>query len=311
MDHLVRAAIKELRMKPIHLAALALLTTAATQQQDDPLTRPIAPEAAAKWIVPQAPIRVFGNSYLVGFQGMNVGLIDTGKGLILIDGAVPQSVRSVEANLLKLGYRIQDVKLILSTEPHFDHAGGLAALARDSGATVLAGAWSVTALKQGMSTPDDPQVAWLVPFPAVSRVRAVKDGEVIRLGNVAVTARATPGHTPGSMSWTWRSCEGRVCRTMVFGSSLNPVAADGYRFTRHPEVVASFRASQAKVRALPCDILFSAHPDNSGGVEKYARFARGVRPNPYLDPSACRTYAAKSAKALAERLADEKAGKAK
>lgn len=311
MDHLVGAAIKELRMKPIHLAALALLTTAATQQQDDPLTRPIAPEAAAKWIVPQAPIRVFGNSYLVGFQGMNVGLIDTGKGLILIDGAVPQSVRSVEANLQKLGYRIRDVKLILSTEPHFDHAGGLAALVRDSGATVLAGAWSVTALKQGMSTADDPQAAWLVPFPAVSRVRAVKDGEVIRLGPVAVTARATPGHTPGSMSWTWHSCEGQVCRTMVFGSSLNPVAADGYRFTRHPEVVASFRASQAKVRALPCDILFSAHPDNSGGVEKYARFARGVRPNPYVDPAACRTYAARSAKALAERLADEKAGKAK
>jgi len=298
-------------MKSIHLAALALLTTAATQQQDDPLTRPIAPEAAAKWIVPQAPIRVFGNSYLVGFQGMNVGLIDTGKGLILIDGAVPQSVRSVEVNLQKLGYRIQDVKLILSTEPHFDHAGGLAALARDSGATVLAGAWSVTALKQGMSTPDDPQAAWLVPFPAVSRVRAVKDGEVIRLGNVAVTARATPGHTPGSMSWTWRSCEGRVCRTMVFGSSLNPVAANGYRFTRHPDVVASFRASQAKVRAMPCDILFSAHPDNSGGVEKYARFAKGVRPNPYVDPAACRAYAARSAKALAERLADEKAGKAK
>jgi metallo-beta-lactamase class B len=298
-------------MKPIHLAALALLTTAATHQQDDPLTRPIAPEAAAKWIGPQAPIRVYGNTYLVGFQGMNVGLIDTGKGLILIDGAVPQSVRSIEANLGKLGYRIQDVKLILSTEPHFDHAGGLAALARDSGATVLASNWAAVSLRQGMSTPDDPQAAWLVPFPAVSRVRAVKDGEAIRLGSVTVTARATPGHTPGSMSWTWRSCEGRVCRTMVFASSLNPVAADGYRFMKHPEVAASFRATQARFRTIPCDIMFSAHPDNSGGVEKYARFSAGARPNPYIDPGACRAYAAKSATALAKRLADEKAGKAK
>ncbi|MCP4636951.1 MAG: MBL fold metallo-hydrolase, partial [Methyloversatilis sp.] len=105
-------------MKPIHLAALALLAAAPVpqqqQQQDDPLTRPIAPEAAAKWIGPQAPIRVFGNSYLVGFQGMNVALIDTGGGLILIDSAVPQSVRAIEANLKKLGYRIEDVKLILS-----------------------------------------------------------------------------------------------------------------------------------------------------------------------------------------------------
>lgn len=298
-------------MKPIHLAALALLTTAATHQQDDPLTRPIAPEAAAKWIGPQAPIRVYGNSYLVGFQGMNVALIDTGKGLILIDGAVPQSVRALEANIRKLGYRIQDVKLILSTEPHFDHAGGLAALARDSGATVLASDWAAVSLKQGMSTPDDPQAAWLVPFPAVSRVRAVKDGEAIRLGSVTVTARATPGHTPGSMSWTWRSCEGRACKAMVFASSLNPVAANGYRFTKHPEVAASFRTSYAKMRSMPCDIMFSAHPDNSGGPEKYASFAKGVRPNPYIDPGACRAYAAKSAVALAKRLADEKAGNVK
>lgn len=297
-------------MKPIHLAALALLTTAATHQQDDPLTRPIAPEAAAKWIGPQAPIRVYGNSYLVGFQGMNVALIDTGKGLILIDGAVPQSVRDVEAHIQQLGYRIRDVKLILSTEPHFDHAGGLAALARDSGATVLASPWSAVSLRQGMSTADDPQVAWLTPFPAVSRVRAVKDGAAIRLGSVTVTARATPGHTPGSMSWTWRSCEGRACKTMVFAASLNPIAADGYRFLKHPEVIASFRASQARLRSMPCDILFSAHPDNSGGPEKYARFVQGARPNPYVDPGACRAYAARSARALAERLADEQAGKA-
>lgn len=294
-------------MKPI-LFALALL--APTLQQDDPLTRPIAVEAAAKWLVPQAPIRVFGNSYLVGFQGLNVALIDTGKGLILIDGALPQSVPGIEANLRRLGFRIEDVKLILSTEPHSDHAGGLAALARDSGATVLAGAWAVTALKRGTSLPDDPQVAWLKPFPAVTRVRAVKDGEAIRLGEVTVLARATPGHTPGSMSWAWRSCEGRTCRNMVFAASLNPIAADGYRFTRHPEMVARFRASQAKMRALPCDILFSAHPDNSGGPDKYARFANGARPNPYVDPGACRAYAARSAAALNERLAEEKAGTA-
>ena len=62
---------------------------------------------------------------------------------------------------------------------------------------------------------------------------------------------------------------------------------------------------------MPCDIMFSAHPDNSGGVEKYARFAKGVRPNPYLDPAACRAYATRSATALAKRLADEEAGKAR
>lgn len=300
-------------MKPIMLlAALALSAPSALQQRgDDPLLRPLEPEAAAKWLGPQAPIRIHGNSFLVGFEGMNVAMIDTGKGLILIDGALPQGVHDVEANLRKLGYRIEDVKLILSTEPHFDHAGGLAALARDSGATVLASAWAAAALKRGMSGAEDPQLAWLVPFPAVSRVRAVKDGEAIRLGNVAVTARATPGHTPGSMSWTWRSCEGRTCKTMVFASSLNPIGANGYRFSRHPEVVASFRASFAKFRSMPCDILISAHPDQSGGDAKRRRFDRQPRPNPFVDPGACRAYAEKFAGLLAKRLADERDGKAK
>lgn len=304
-------------MKPSFLiAALAIATAAPAQHQaDDPLLRPIAPEAAAKWIGPQAPIRLFGNTHLVGFAGMNVALIDTGKGLILIDGAVPQSVRALEANLAKLGYRIEDVKLILSTEPHFDHAGGLAALARDSGATVLASDWAARALRRGMSSADDPQAAWLIPFPGVDRVRAVRDGEAIRLGGVTVTARATPGHTPGSMSWTWRSCEGRLCRTMVFASSLNPIGADGYRFTAHPEVVASFGRTFARFRAMPCDILISAHPDQSDGVEKRRRFDARPRANPpvnpYVDPGACRAYADRFAAALRRRLTEERAGKAR
>ncbi|MFZ8510109.1 MBL fold metallo-hydrolase, partial [Staphylococcus aureus] len=84
--------------------------------------------------------RIYGNTYLVGFRKMNVALIDTGAGLILIDAALPQSVAAVEANIRTLGFKLRDVKFILSTEPHYDHAGGLAALARDSGATIIASA---------------------------------------------------------------------------------------------------------------------------------------------------------------------------
>jgi metallo-beta-lactamase class B len=98
-------------------AALALSSAAPAQDLDDPLLRPIAAESAAKWLGPQGPIRLFGNFYLVGFEGLSVGLIDTGAGLILIDGAVPQGVRAIEANIRKLGFRVEDVKFILSTAP--------------------------------------------------------------------------------------------------------------------------------------------------------------------------------------------------
>ncbi|WBY08919.1 MBL fold metallo-hydrolase [Sphingomonas sp. 7/4-4] len=201
------------------LAVMLLSSSAPAQQADDPLLRPIAPESAAKWLGPEAPIRVFGNFYLVGFEGLNVGLIDTGAGLILIDGAVPQGVRAIEANIRKLGFRVEDVKYILSTEPHYDHAGGIAALARDSGATVVAGAAAATVLRGG-TDPSDAQVSWLAPFPAVSRLRTVRDGERLRLGGVTITARATSGHTRGA-----RAGHGEAAKAASAARSSSPRAS--------------------------------------------------------------------------------------
>ena len=291
------------------LAAALLASAAWSQNGDDPLLRPIAPVSSARWLKPQPPIRIFGNTYLVGFGGLNVGLIQTSAGLILIDGAVPQGVPAIEENIRTLGFKLSDIKLILSTEPHFDHAGGLAALARDTGAMVVASAPAAKVLRQGRSGQDDPQAAWLPPFPPVERVRAVRDGERLRLGDTTVIARATPGHTSGSMSWTWRSCEGNQCAAMVFSSSLSPIAADGYRFTdpAHAASLAAFRRTIAVVRALPCDILLTAHPDQSGGEAKFARLQQQRVPNPFLDTQACGAYADKYERLLDARLAEEEA----
>lgn len=275
---------------------------------DDPLTRPIAADFAARWLGPQPPRRIFGNSYLVGFRGMSVALIDSGAGLILIDAALPQSVAAVEANIRALGFRLRDVKLILSTEPHYDHAGGLAALARDTGAAVVASAAAARVLRRGRASADDPQFGDLPDQPAVTGpIRIARDGVRVRLGRVTIVPVATPGHTPGSMSWRWRSCDAGRCLNMVFASSLNPVSADGYRFSApaHRPVVAAFRRSIARIDALPCDILFTAHPDNSGGDEKFTRFERAPTPNPFIDPAACRTLSARQARVLEERLAKE------
>lgn len=226
------------------------------------------PANAQRWLQPSEPRRLFGNSYAVGFGDLSVGMIRTSAGLILIDGGVPQAPRAIEANLAKLGFSIRDVKLILSTEPHSDHAGGIAGLARDSGATVMASAPAARVLRTGRADPADPQAAWLDDFPAVARLHMVRDRQAIRLGDVTVIAVATPGHTMGSMSWRWQSCEGRQCRSMVFASSLNAVAADGYRFSSPAgkPFVAAFRRSFARMRALPCDMLTTSHPElNSGG----------------------------------------------
>lgn len=270
----------------------------AAPAAEDSLTRPMALERAGEWLAPLPPEKIFGTSYLVGFGGLSVALIDTGAGLVLVDGALPQAAPAILDNVRKLGFDPKDIKFILSTEPHYDHGGGLAALARDTGATVVASARGAEGLRAGALASDDPQLGYGGTWPAVTRLRVVGDREVLRLGGAAITAHATPGHTMGSMSWSWRACEGKACKTIVFASSLNPVSADGYRYTAPPGApfVRGFEASYRRMDGLACDILIAAHPDNAGAGR-------------YNDqPGACRAYAGRSRDLLAKRLARERAG---
>ena len=290
VNHLPLPIVEEAHAQTV---AGAVLAAAA-----DPLTRPIGGARAAEWLAPAPPVKIFGNSYLVGFSGLSVALIDTGDGLVLVDGALPQSAAAVLANVRQLGFDPKDIKFILSTEPHWDHAGGLGALARDTGATVVASERGAEGLRLGKHAADDPQLAYGGSWPAVSTpMRVMADGEVLPLGTARITARATPGHTMGSMSWSWEACERKKCKEIVFAASLNPVSADDYKFSSAAGApfVAAFAQSYRTMDALACDVLISAHPDNAGE----GRFS--------AKPRACRAYADRSRKALAKRLAAEKA----
>jgi len=275
--------------------------TSDAQSADDPLTRPMETERAERWLAPLPPQKIFGNTYLVGFTGLSVVLIDTGAGLVLVDGALPQAAPMILDNVRRLGFDPSDIKFILSTEPHYDHSGGLAALARDTGATVVASARGADGLRAGALLEDDPQRAYGGVWPRVAQVRVAADGEVIRLGRTAITAHATPGHTMGSMSWSWQACEGEACKAVVFASSLNPVSADGYRYTApaNAPIVDAFAATYRLMDGLACDILISAHPDNAGEGRYDDR------------PGACRTYVERSRGLLATRLANERDGTAR
>lgn len=290
------------------VTALTMLASTATGQssdRDDPLLRPIAPDYAKQWLEPQAPVRMHGQSYYVGFQGLGVVLIRTDAGLVLIDGGVPQAVRAIQANIRELGFDPRQIKYILVTEPHWDHAGGVAALARDSGATVIAGAAAVAELRRGNVGEDDPQASIHKPMSPVSRIRGVRDGEALRIG-VTIVARSTPGHTRGSTSWQWQSCEGKACATFVFSASINPVSDDHYRFTDHPERVALLRRGAAKLASLRCDIAIPSHPGTNDTLKHLAALERSRTPNPLIEKDPCKALAATYAERLDARLAKEK-----
>lgn len=293
------------------LGALMLVPGYAGAQdadRDDPLLRPIAEKYAARWLAPQKPVRLYGQSYYVGFKGLSVVLVRTSAGLILFDGGVPQSVRAIQANIRALGFDPKQIKYIFSTEPHWDHAGGIAALARDSGATVIASRAAVAELRSGIVGRDDPQASIHEPMPGIASVRGVLDGATIWLGDTVITGHATPGHTTGSMSWSWRACEARNCATLVFAASVNPVSADDYYFTRHPERVAMLRRGAAKLASLRCDIAIPTHPDTNDTLKHLAVLERTRVSNPLIDKGACRSLAATYAQRLDARLAKEKLG---
>ena len=151
------------------------------------------------WNVPQQPFRIFGNTYYVGTAELSAILVAGDDGLVLLDAALPQSAPLIAANIEALGFELADVRLIVNSHTHFDHAGGIAALQRATRAAVAASERAAEALRVGKPNPDDPQFAVADnDFPRVQDVRVIRDGETLSVGNVSITAHFTPGHTPGS-----------------------------------------------------------------------------------------------------------------
>jgi metallo-beta-lactamase class B len=252
---------------------------------------------------PAPPVRIFGNTYLVGTCGISAILISGSQGHILIDGGTEKGADLIAANIQRLGFKLSDVKIILTSHEHFDHVGGIARLQQLTGAQLLTSAAAAGVLNTGAASADDPQAGINPTFPAAHVDRVVKDGEMVRLGDNVLIAAATPGHTPGALTWHWGSCQGGVCRQIVYADSLTPVSRDNYRFSDRPAYVAAFRQSLAKVAALDCDILLSPHPAASKMID------RMVGRLPLENRNACKDYAADLSKQLDERLAKEAAGK--
>src|ERR1700722_11828726 len=287
------------------LLALLATSTAVSAETTPSCTH------CAEWNVSQEPFRIYGTTYYVGVRDLASILITSPQGLVLIDGDLAESAPKIVANIRTLGFRIKDVKLILNTHVHYDHAGGIAELHRLSGAPVAASKYTAHVLETGHLGPDDPQYGSLTPIHPVAHVRVIKDGETLHVGPLALTAHFTPGHTPGGTTWTWQSCDQDHCLNMVYADSLSAVSADNFRFssnTTYPHVIQDFEKSFATLSALPCDILLTPHPEASDLWGRLARRDKGGDPNAFVDPTACRRLADASRANLEKRVASEGGG---
>ena len=256
-----------------------------------------------EWDTPAPPVRIHGNTYLVGTCGIAAILITGTDGHILIDSGTERGADLIARNIQRLGFRLEDVKILLHSHEHLDHVGGMARLQQVTGAQLVASSAAAPVLATGKAGRGDPQAGMHEPFPSARVGRVIQGGESVRLGNLMLTAVATPGHTPGALSWHWGSCDGGVCRRIVYADSLSPISHDDYRFSDHPDYVAAFRAGLQRIAAVECDILLTPHPSASDMINRMAGKA------PLTEPTACRSYAAEIGARLDERLAKESAAK--
>jgi metallo-beta-lactamase class B len=278
-------------------ALAAILVTAGAIHAQDERTR-------AAWNRPQKPFKVFGNTYWVGTYSLGSVLVTSDAGHVLIDAGLPESVPQIRDHIRELGFKVEDIKLILNTHDHYDHAGGIAELQRLSGAVVAASPPSAAVLKTGIPEADDPQYGLLASFERVPSVQIIQNHETLSVGSLRLTAHMTPGHTAGGTSWTWRSCEGARCLNVVYADSLSPVSNDTFKYTTSP-LVRALEQSFTTLETLPCDILLTPHTGFSPILENLAARDAG-KSDAFVDVRACEAYVRAMRANLAKRLDDER-----
>jgi metallo-beta-lactamase class B len=261
-------------MRAFAFLAIALAGVTAPMQQTD------WSQAIVEWTKPADPFRIAGNVYYVGTGGISAYLITDPRGLILVDGALPQSAKDIADHIRALGFKLTDVRYILINHAHFDHSGGLAELKRLTGARLLASAGDMPDLEAGktIGRPD------LLGFPAVHVDKVIADGEHVRLGKIDLTTVLTPGHTKGCTSWTFTIEEGGKPLDVAMVCSITVANQNLIDSTTYPMAAVDFRTTFAKLRGLRADIFLSFHPGVFDMEAKRAKLLAGDR-YAFVDPT--------------------------
>jgi metallo-beta-lactamase class B len=236
---------------------------------------PAASQASSErvvWNRPFKPFHLIGNIHYVGATGVSAFLITTPAGSVLLDGGLPETAPQIAKNISDLGFRLGDVKFLLNSHAHFDHAGGLAELKRLSGGMMVASDGDAKALRSGSQD-----------MPAVGVDRVIRDGETLQLGDTILMAHVTPGHTKGCTTWTTTTTESGRAYTVIFYCSTS-VVDRLVGNTQYPEIVADYERTFARLRTFSSDVFLGPHPGFFDMETKRKKMNDGA-PNPFVDPT--------------------------
>ena len=244
------------------------------------------------WTEPFPPHHIAGNMYYVGTRGLASFLITTPNGHILINSDLESAVPMIRDNIEKLGFHFRDVKILLISHAHFDHAAGSALIKKMTGAKYMVMDADVAEIESGGKTDfqygDSPDAQ----FPPIKVDRVLHDGDEVRLGGTILVAHLTPGHTRGCTTWTMKVVEhGKALDVVIVGSpNVNP----GYKLVNnavYPQIAQDYELTFKTLKSLPCDIFLGAHGNYYDLESKFARLNTGGA-NPFVDPEGYKSYVA-------------------
>jgi len=271
------------------LAILMVIPTAAVAQAND---------LGRNMNQPVPPFHIIGNIYYVGASDITSYLIVTPAGDILLDGGFVETAPQIEANIQKLGFKLKDVKFILNSHAHLDHAGGISEMKHATGAKFVAMDQDVAALTAGTA------------FPAAMPDRVIHDNDTVTVGAVTMTAHLTPGHTRGCTTWTTVARDGVKRYNVVFVGSATVLP--NYKLIDLPNAPATYPGIQADyektfrvLRSLPCDVFLASHGSFYSLVDKRSVMSKNSAQNPFIDPWGYQAYILRAEAAFQKELQNE------
>jgi metallo-beta-lactamase class B len=261
-------------------------------------------DVSKSWNKPVKPYRVIGNIYYVGAVEVSSFLITTPAGHILLDSGFAETVPQIKQNVASLGFKLEDVKILINSHAHFDHAGGLAMLKETTGAQLMASEADAALLADGGK--NDFQWGDSLSFQPVKADRLLRDKDRVELGGVEMTARLTPCHTKGCTTWTMKATQGgKQYDVVIIGSASAP----GYKLvnnSKYPAIVEDYEKTFRLLKTLSCDVFLGPHGSFFDMTNKMKALERGAGANPFIDPKGYRDYIERAEKAFRQELAKQR-----
>ena len=282
--------------------ALPILFSAALASsslaQDDP-----------NWTRSFPPFRIIGNIYWVGSYDLSTYLITTPQGHILINTGIGDTARRIKASVEQLGFKLSDTRILTTTQGHYDHVAGLAALKRMTGARLVVSEPEKELLESGGKLDfrfgDTPGAQ----FEPVKVDGTFRDNDTIALGGTVLTAHHHPGHTKGSTSFTLNAQEsGKTYRVVIANlGSINPgVTVSG--MAKYPGIADDYARTFKAQKDMAIDVFLASHASQFNLHQKY-KPGDAFNPDRFVDPQGFKAAIEELEKTYRDQLARERARK--